>query len=64
MQTVIGLLFGLCDAFLLLSAKQVSRDTARAAKTHHGSLTGPLPAGAVRIGGVLCLVLAAVWLLY
>jgi hypothetical protein len=63
-QIAIGLFLALCDGFLLIFAKQVNRDTERAARTHHGSLTGPLPVDAVRIAGAGCLVLAAIWLLY
>jgi len=64
MQIAIGLFLALCAVFLLISAKQVSRDTERASRTHRGSLTGPLPAGAVRIAGAGCLALAALWLFY
>jgi hypothetical protein len=62
MRTLIGLLFGFFGATLLILAQQISYDTKRAARTGRGSLTGPVPAGAIRIAGAGALVLAVVWL--
>ncbi len=52
MKTLIGLLFGFFGATLFISARQISHDTTRMARSGRGSLTGPVPAGAVRIAGV------------
>jgi len=61
MRFLLGLIFAVCGAFLVVAAKQVSRDSMKENSVGYGSLLGRVTPTGSRLAGAGCLLLAALW---
>ena len=61
MRFLVGLIFVTCGLFLVIAAKQVSRDSMRKQPVGQSSLVGRVTPMASRIAGGGCLILAVIW---